>query len=136
VRRDDAAGGAFDGPVRKHLLYESVKMQRANRRAGTAVDQDARRVRGGGKKPWRQKGPGAPAPAAPLADLGRRGDHLRTAGRATTRTDCRPVRAQRAALGVVGKVREGQLLSWTRSTFDGQDQGGAQMLQRSASPAR
>jgi large subunit ribosomal protein L4 len=50
--------GVFDGPVRKHLLYEIVKMQQANRRAGTAATKTRGMVRGGGKKPWRQKGTG------------------------------------------------------------------------------
>lgn len=48
----------FAGPVRRHLLYEVVKMQRANRRAGTAATKMRGEVRGGGKKPWRQKGTG------------------------------------------------------------------------------
>jgi large subunit ribosomal protein L4 len=50
--------GAFDGPVRKHLLYEIVNMQRANRRAGTHATKTRAFVSGGGKKPWRQKGTG------------------------------------------------------------------------------
>jgi large subunit ribosomal protein L4 len=50
--------GVFDGPVRRHLLYEVVKMQQANRRAGTAATKTRAFVRGGGKKPWRQKGTG------------------------------------------------------------------------------
>jgi len=48
----------FGGPVRRHLLYEVVKMQRANRRAGTSATKTRAFVRGGGKKPWRQKGTG------------------------------------------------------------------------------
>ncbi len=50
--------GVFDGPVRRHLLYEVVKMQNANRRAGTSSVKTRGTVRGGGKKPWRQKGTG------------------------------------------------------------------------------
>ena len=50
--------GVFDGPVRRHLLYEVVNMQRANRRAGTASTKTRGAVSGGGKKPWRQKGTG------------------------------------------------------------------------------
>jgi large subunit ribosomal protein L4 len=50
--------GVFDGPVRKHLLYEAVKMQQANKRAGTAATKTRAFVSGGGKKPWRQKGTG------------------------------------------------------------------------------
>src|SRR3972149_4107393 len=48
----------FGGPVRRHLLYETVKMQRANRRAGSAATKTRGAVSGGGKKPWRQKGTG------------------------------------------------------------------------------
>ena len=48
----------FGGPVRRHLLYEAVKMQRANRRAGTHGTKTRAFVSGGGKKPWRQKGTG------------------------------------------------------------------------------
>jgi len=49
---------AFNGPVRPHLLHDAVRMQRANRRAGTAATKTRGFVRGGGKKPWRQKGTG------------------------------------------------------------------------------
>lgn len=45
-------------PNREHLLYETVRMQMANRRAGTASTKTRGEVRGGGKKPWRQKGTG------------------------------------------------------------------------------
>ncbi len=47
-----------DQPQREHLLYEMVKMQLANRRSGTAATKTRSQVRGGGKKPWRQKGTG------------------------------------------------------------------------------
>jgi len=45
-------------PPREHLLFEVVRMQLANRRAGTAATKTRGEVRGGGKKPWRQKGTG------------------------------------------------------------------------------
>src|SRR5438309_10708285 len=45
-------------PPHEHLLFEVVKMQMANRRAGTAATKTRAEVRGGGKKPWRQKGTG------------------------------------------------------------------------------
>jgi len=48
----------FGCEVKPHLLYEAVKMQLANRRAGTASTKNRAQVRGGGKKPWRQKGTG------------------------------------------------------------------------------
>jgi large subunit ribosomal protein L4 len=44
--------------ARPHLLHQAVLMQLANRRAGTAATKSRGFVRGGGKKPWRQKGTG------------------------------------------------------------------------------
>jgi large subunit ribosomal protein L4 len=41
-----------------HLLHQTVLMQLANRRSGTAATKSKGFVRGGGKKPWRQKGTG------------------------------------------------------------------------------
>ena len=46
------------GPVRRHLLYEAVRCHLASRRLGTASTKTRAFVRGGGKKPWRQKGTG------------------------------------------------------------------------------
>ncbi len=40
------------------VLYDFVKMQLANKRVGTASTKTRAEVRGGGKKPWRQKGTG------------------------------------------------------------------------------
>ena len=45
-------------PQREHLLFETVRMQLANRRSGTAATKTRAYVRGGGRKPWRQKGTG------------------------------------------------------------------------------
>ena len=41
-----------------HLLYEAVKWQLACRRRGSASTKSRGQVRGGGRKPWRQKGTG------------------------------------------------------------------------------
>jgi large subunit ribosomal protein L4 len=48
----------FDVPIKPHLLHEVVNMQLARRRAGTASTKGRSEVRGGGRKPWRQKGTG------------------------------------------------------------------------------
>lgn len=48
----------FDAPVKPHLLHDVVKMQLANRRQGTASTRTRSEVRGGGRKPWKQKGTG------------------------------------------------------------------------------
>lgn len=41
-----------------HVVYLAVKAHNANSRQGTAVTKTRAMVRGGGKKPWRQKGRG------------------------------------------------------------------------------
>ncbi len=48
----------FSSEVKPHLIHEVIKMQLANRRAGTASTKNRSAVRGGGRKPWRQKGTG------------------------------------------------------------------------------
>jgi len=48
----------FGAKTRPHLLHQAVVMQLANRRAGSAATKSKGFVRGGGKKPWRQKGTG------------------------------------------------------------------------------
>ena len=48
----------FGVEVNEHVVYEVVKNQLANRRQGTQSAKTRAEVRGGGKKPWRQKGTG------------------------------------------------------------------------------
>jgi large subunit ribosomal protein L4 len=55
VTLDETVFGAV-GP--SHLLHDVVRMQLANRRQGTASTRRRSEVRGGGKKPWKQKGTG------------------------------------------------------------------------------
>ncbi|MEW6523276.1 MAG: 50S ribosomal protein L4 [Bacillota bacterium] len=48
----------FAAPINQSLMHQVVVMQRANRRQGTAKTKTRAEVRGGGRKPWRQKGLG------------------------------------------------------------------------------
>lgn len=48
----------FGAKVNKALLHEAVIMQLASRRLGTVAVKTRSMVRGGGRKPWRQKGTG------------------------------------------------------------------------------
>lgn len=48
----------FNGEVREYLIHEAVKIQLANRRAGTVAVKNRALVSGSGKKPFRQKGTG------------------------------------------------------------------------------
>ena len=48
----------FGIEVNEHVVYEVVKNQLANKRQGTQSAKTRAEVRGGGRKPWRQKGTG------------------------------------------------------------------------------
>jgi large subunit ribosomal protein L4 len=48
----------FDGVVNEGVLHRVVKAHLANKRQGTAAAKNRAAVRGGSKKPWRQKGTG------------------------------------------------------------------------------
>ena len=48
----------FDTEVSEHSVYEVVKNQLANKRQGTQSAKTRAEVRGGGRKPFRQKGTG------------------------------------------------------------------------------
>ncbi|TET08395.1 MAG: 50S ribosomal protein L4 [Candidatus Atribacteria bacterium] len=48
----------FNTKVNKYLVHQAVKRYLANRRRGTASTKNRSEVRGGGAKPWKQKGTG------------------------------------------------------------------------------
>jgi len=48
----------FDIEPAEHAIYQVVKAYLNNQRQGTASTRNRSRVRGGGSKPWRQKGTG------------------------------------------------------------------------------
>src|ERR1700687_2666471 len=54
----EVASGVFGREGDLSLLHEAVRMQLANRRAGTASTKTKGLISGGGRKPWRQKGTG------------------------------------------------------------------------------
>ena len=58
VGQADLADAVFGTKVKEYLLWELVKAQRAAKRAGTHKTKKRDEVRGGGKKPYKQKGTG------------------------------------------------------------------------------
>ncbi len=54
----ELADSLFAAPVRTPLIHQAAMAQLAGRRVGTADTKTRGEVRGGGKKPWRQKGTG------------------------------------------------------------------------------
>jgi large subunit ribosomal protein L4 len=101
----------FAGPVRRHLLYEAVRMQQANRRAGTAATKTRAFVSGGGKKPWRQKGTGR-ARAGSIRSPLWRGGAIIFGPQPRDYSYRIPATARKAALrsALAAKAREGKVL--------------------------
>ncbi len=54
----DLNDAVFGVPVNESVIHDVLVMQLANRRAGTSDTKTRSEVRGGGRKPWRQKGTG------------------------------------------------------------------------------
>ncbi|QDK92431.2 50S ribosomal protein L4 [Paenalkalicoccus suaedae] len=54
----ELSDGIFGVEPNESVLYEAVIMQQASRRQGTHATKGRSDVRGGGRKPWRQKGTG------------------------------------------------------------------------------
>lgn len=58
VGKVDLDEEVFNGKVNRVLLHQAMVMYAQNRRIGTASTKTRKDVRGGGRKPWRQKGTG------------------------------------------------------------------------------
>jgi large subunit ribosomal protein L4 len=57
-KKADLSDAVFGIEPNDHVIYMSVKAYLANRRQGTHKTKERNEVRGGGRKPWRQKGRG------------------------------------------------------------------------------
>ncbi|MEN6468248.1 MAG: 50S ribosomal protein L4 [Smithella sp.] len=58
VAEVELSDAVFGAEVNEATIHDVVKMQLASRRSGTSATKGRSDVRGGGKKPWRQKGTG------------------------------------------------------------------------------
>ncbi|TDA68596.1 MAG: 50S ribosomal protein L4 [Clostridia bacterium] len=101
----------FGGEVNEAAMHQVLVVQAANRRQGTASTRTRGEVRGGGRKPWRQKGTGRARAGSTRSPLWRGGgtvfgprprDYRQVVPRALRRT------ALRSALAA--KLRDGELL--------------------------
>lgn len=63
----------FDVKANHHLLAEAVRIQQSNARSGTSHTKTRGDVRGGGKKPWKQKGTGRARAGSTRSPLWRHG---------------------------------------------------------------
>jgi large subunit ribosomal protein L4 len=58
VGKLELSDAVFNAEVKEYLIHEAVKVQLANRRAGTVAVKNRSAVSGSGKKPFKQKGTG------------------------------------------------------------------------------
>ena len=58
VREVELPAGLFEAPVNVDLMHQAYVRQMANARLGTHDTKVRSEVRGGGRKPWKQKGTG------------------------------------------------------------------------------
>jgi len=79
----------FDAPVNEAVLHQVVTAQLAGRRTGTSDTKTRGDVRGGGKKPYKQKGTGRARQGTPSAP------HYRAVARCSGRTRARSTSACR-----------------------------------------
>jgi len=73
VAQVDLNDAVFGAEINEAIIYDVVKMQLASRRSGTASTKTRSDVRGGGKKPWRQKGTGRARAGSSRSPLWRSG---------------------------------------------------------------
>ncbi len=58
VRSMELPAAIFEAPINVDLMHQAYSRQMANARLGTHSTKGRSEVRGGGRKPWRQKGTG------------------------------------------------------------------------------
>jgi len=63
----------ISGEIKKGLIWEAVEYYRANQRQGTVSTKTRGEVRGGGRKPWRQKGTGRARSGSNRSPIWRKG---------------------------------------------------------------
>lgn len=116
----DLSDDVFGAPMRRDLLHQAVVRHLANRRAGTADCKTRAEVRGGGRKPWRQKGTGRARHGSTRSPIWRKGGvvfgpHPRSYVQAMPRKMRRL--ALRSALS--SKVTGNHLVALSGLAFDG-----------------
>jgi large subunit ribosomal protein L4 len=114
--------------LNKHLVYEVAVAYERNRRQGTASTKNRARVRGGGTKPWRQKGTGRARAGSRTSPLWRGGgvvfgpsprDFSRTIPKKMRKKALKKMR-KKALMGLLGeKLRTGDVVVVDKFELEG-----------------
>ncbi len=110
---------AFSARVNDAVMFEQVLAQLASRRRGTASTKTRGKVRGGGKKPWRQKGTGRARAGSIRSPLWRGGGTI-FGPQPRSYAYRLPRKTRRVALcsALAQKARDGQIVVVDRIEFD------------------
>lgn len=109
----------FNAPMKEHAVYETVCAQLASRRKGAASSLGRSEVKGGGKKPWRQKGTGHARAGTSRSPLWR-GGGVAFGPKPRDYSYTVPKKMRKAALRTVltSKIQEAELVVIDRLEFD------------------
>lgn len=110
----------FNAEIKSYLFYDIVRMQLASQRRGSASTKNRALVRGGGAKPWRQKGTGRARAGSRRSPLWRGGGTIFGPMPRDYSFDL-PKKERRAALksALSLKRQEGKLILWDRFPIEG-----------------
>ncbi len=111
--------GLFDVEVNEHAVYQVVKNHLANRRQGTQSAKTRAEVRGGGRKPWRQKGTGRARHGSRTSPIWR-GGGMTFAVKPRDYSYTTPKKIRRLAMKSVltSKVRDDEMIVLDKLSFD------------------
>lgn len=109
----------FNLEVKEYLLHDVVRMQRAARRAGNACTKTRVEVRGGGAKPWRQKGTGRARAGTRTSPIWRGGGvTFGPKPRDYSFKLNRKVKKQALAMAISARLQEGNLIVMDQFAMD------------------
>lgn len=109
----------FDAPINVDLMHQAFVRQMANRRTGAHSTKNRSEVRGGGRKPWRQKGTGRARHGSIRSPLWVGGGKVFTPRPRSYEKDM-PKKMRKAALrsAISAKLSEGEVLFLDELTLD------------------
>lgn len=106
----EVSDAVFDTPLNKALIHQVMVAQLANKRTGTHSTKTRAEVRGGGRKPWRQKGTGR-ARTGSIRSPHWRGGGVTFGPKPRDYSQATPKKMRRAAIKSLlsQKVRDGEI---------------------------